>query len=206
LNDINFLKEKSKESKAYHHNLDRIGFQRSSPQNNFRRIIAAPIKKGLYCFDTVSYVTEKSTNIDLDVLLAFLNSKLYDWYFSATSTNSKINEYQFNILPFIETIKKDQDKEFNDCIKNKQYAEAVNRLIEYIDKYKLVPSWAFDLLKILSQNIQKIEGKRILNARKERAFLDVESQKLQRFIDSTIYAFFLLNEEDISLVATPSRK
>jgi hypothetical protein len=32
-------------------------------------------------------------------LLALLNSKLLDWYFRLGSTNSKVNEYQFNNLP-----------------------------------------------------------------------------------------------------------
>jgi hypothetical protein len=207
LNDVNFLKkEKSKESKAYHHNLDRIGFQRSSPQNNFRRIIAAPIKKGLYCFDTVSYVTSESTGIDLDVLIAFLNSRLYDWYFGTISTNSKVNEYQFNNLPFVEIVKKEQDKEFSNYIESQQYAEAINKLSKYIESNKEVPSWAFALLKILSQGVQMIEGKRMLHARKERSLLDPESQKLQRYIDSAIYTIFQLDLNDISLIANQSRK
>src|SRR5439155_17943357 len=78
---------------------DRVGFQRSSPQNNFRRIIAARIPQGSFCFDTVSYVTEESSQIDLDLMLAFVNSKILDWYFRLGSTNSKVNEYQFNALP-----------------------------------------------------------------------------------------------------------
>jgi Alw26I/Eco31I/Esp3I family type II restriction m6 adenine DNA methyltransferase len=206
LNDVNFLKDKSKDSKAYHHNLNRVGFQRSSPQNNFRRIIAAPIIKGLYCFDTVSYVTSDSTAIDLDVLLALLNSRLYDWYFGAISTNSKVNEYQFNNLPYVEAVKKGQNNEYDNCIKNQQYAEAINILSGYIKDNEQVPLWAFDLLKILSQKIQVIEGKRMLNARKERAFLDPESQKYQRYIDATIYSIFQLDSNDVSLITNRSRK
>lgn len=37
--------------------------------------------------------------MDLHLLVALLNSKLLDWYFRLGSTNSKVNEYQFNALP-----------------------------------------------------------------------------------------------------------
>jgi hypothetical protein len=86
-----FLKGKQKDTKAFAYEYERVGFQRSAPQNNFRRIIAARIPRGSFCFDTISYITEKSTHIDLDLLLALLNSKILDWYFRLGSTNSKVN-------------------------------------------------------------------------------------------------------------------
>ena len=94
-----FLEGKAEASKAYHCRQKRVGFQRSSPQNNFRRIIAAPIEADRFCFDTVSYVTETSTKLPLAFLLGLLNSKLLDWYFRLASSNSKVNEYQFKGLP-----------------------------------------------------------------------------------------------------------
>ncbi len=99
LNVERFLKEKRETTKAYHFRHRRVGFQRSSPQNNFRRIIAAPIDRGQFCFDTVSYVTEISTQLPLAFLLGLLNSKLLDWHFRLGSSNSKVNEYQFKNLP-----------------------------------------------------------------------------------------------------------
>lgn len=50
--------------KAFHTRLDRVGFQRSAPQNNYRRVIAAFVPAGEFCFDTVSYVPRSSTNPD----------------------------------------------------------------------------------------------------------------------------------------------
>ncbi len=90
LNVKKFLAGKGKDSKAFAHERDRVGFQRSSPQNNFRRIIACRIPKGSFCFDTVSYVTDESSEIDLDLLVAFLNSKILDWYFRLGSTKAQI--------------------------------------------------------------------------------------------------------------------
>ena len=64
-------------------------------------MIAAYIPAGELCFDTVSYIPAGllSTRLSLDLILALLNSKLLEWSFRLGSTNSKVNEYQFNILP-----------------------------------------------------------------------------------------------------------
>ena len=74
LNVERFLKEKRETTKAYHFRHRRVGFQRSSPQNNFRRIIAAPIDRGQFCFDTVSYVKGMSR-----ALLKLSGSLVHDY-------------------------------------------------------------------------------------------------------------------------------
>ena len=86
--------------KASHHKAPRVGFQRKAPQNTFRRLIASPIPEGEFLLESVSYVPEGSTAICRGLLLAFLNSKLADWYFRLGSTNAMVSEYQFNALPF----------------------------------------------------------------------------------------------------------
>ena len=58
LNIKKFLAGKEKNSKFFAHENERVGFQRSSPQNNFRRIIAARVQKGSFCLDTISYADE----------------------------------------------------------------------------------------------------------------------------------------------------
>jgi hypothetical protein len=99
LREEEFFRGKLLQSKAYHSRQKRAGFQRSSPQNNFRRIVAALISEGNYCFDTVSYVPRSESRLPLPFIVGLLNSKLADWYFRLGSTNSKVNEYQFNNLP-----------------------------------------------------------------------------------------------------------
>ena len=94
-----FLERKSSSRKVPLSQERRVGFQRSSPQNNFRRLIAAIIEPGNFCFDTVSFIPESTTTLPLEFLVGLLNSELLDWYFRLGSTNSKVNEYQFNNLP-----------------------------------------------------------------------------------------------------------
>jgi hypothetical protein len=76
LNQSAFKNSKGKKSKAAHSDQARIGFQRSSPQNNFRRIVACQIPIGESCFDTVSYVPYSKCSINPILLMALLNSKL----------------------------------------------------------------------------------------------------------------------------------
>ncbi len=167
LDDIKFLTGKKVDAKAFHHQYKRIGFQRSSPQNNFRRLIAAPINPGNYCFDTVSYVTEVSSKIDLDVLLVYLNCNFADWFFRLSSTNSKVNAYQFNNLPFFYVTEVDFPEHFSRLLENNLYSELIIKLREVIENSHIIPSWIFKILKQLSINIQREEQSRKL--KKDRA-------------------------------------
>ncbi len=76
-----FLKGKREGAKAFHSQQLRVGFQRSSPQNNFRRLISCFIMPSNFCFDTVSYIPESHSKLSLYYVIGLLNSKLLDWYF-----------------------------------------------------------------------------------------------------------------------------
>ena len=93
-----FLQEYAVDSRVDHHRRMRIGFQESSPIDNWKRLIACAIPPGHYCVHKVRYFTDQS-NYDLFALLALFNSKLSDWRFSMTSTNNSVNEYEINALP-----------------------------------------------------------------------------------------------------------
>ncbi|MGH9824363.1 MAG: hypothetical protein ACREDR_14050 [Blastocatellia bacterium] len=99
LNIAKFLKGKGPDTKALHYLGPRVGLQESSPQNNFRRIIAAYILAGEFCNHKVNYVPEKCSGLPLPFLLALLNSKLADWYFRLGSTNAAVSHYQLYNLP-----------------------------------------------------------------------------------------------------------
>ena len=94
-----FLAAMGKDTKAFHHRLERVGLQESSPQNNFRRIIACRIPSGQFCNHTINYTTEKHCTIDLALLLFVLNSSFADWYFRLGSTNAHVSHYQLTNIP-----------------------------------------------------------------------------------------------------------
>jgi hypothetical protein len=73
--------------------------QESSPQNNFRRVIACRIPKGNFCNHKINYTTEDHASIPLGLVLFVLNSSFTDWYFRLGSTNAAVNHYQLKNLP-----------------------------------------------------------------------------------------------------------
>src|SRR5262249_14918850 len=99
VNVQSFLRDKAPGTKACHHRYRRVGLQESSPQNNFRPIIAALIPAGEFCNHTVNYCTEPSCLLDLHYVLALLNNTLSDWYFRLGSTNAHVSHYQLYNLP-----------------------------------------------------------------------------------------------------------
>ena len=196
LNTDDFLHGHTKTNKAWDHQRRRVGFQRKSPQNNFRRLISATISPGEFCFDSVSYVTSGSSKICLDLLLLLMNSQVLDWYFRLASTNSSINEYQFNNLPVIQVL----DDESDPCLIAMAdegnwvdlEASLMNKCVEPGTMLRSVS----ESLTGLCRRIQVIEARRTLKSRSERSRLSPESQLFQDIIDKVLFRCYGLRDED----------
>jgi hypothetical protein len=199
LNVKKFLAGKDKDGKAFAHERNRVGFQRSSPQNNFRRIIACRIPKDSFCFDTISYVTDDSSKIDLDLLVAFLNSKILDWYFRLGSTNSKVNEYQYNALP-VPTLGSTQNVDWKSLFEREDWKKLGDLLCNTCTQPCVMPKGVADALAKMSRAIQKIEDKRVLKSRSERSRLAPESQPIQDAIDAVLFRCYGLSEDDAKYI------
>lgn len=112
---INYLKINSKSKKAQHHKLKRIALQGITGANDITRIVSSMIDENLFCANSCNYIISKTDNkkISLEALLGVFNSKLTNWIFRKTSTNSNVNCYEINnlILPtIIETTEKNISK------------------------------------------------------------------------------------------------
>lgn len=202
LQEDRFFAGKSPEAKAFHSKQDRIGFQRSAPQNNFRRIIAAWIPANSYCFDTVSYIPERETKLPLLFVLGLLNSTLLDWYFRLGSTNSKLNEYQFNNLPCPVFAPKPSasDKgvqaEVIAALGAGRVADALKVLRRLLD----TPPFSVAVREAVIEAVKRImaiERKRGEITRRDRSALDPGAQPYQDFIDQLLYGMAGLTEEEI---------
>lgn len=93
-----FLKGHGKNTKAYDHRYIRIGYQRGSAIDNWRRIIATIIERDNFCSDTINYIVNPK-EYDLFAILALLNSSLWEWRFRLTSTNNHVNSYEIDSMP-----------------------------------------------------------------------------------------------------------
>jgi len=200
LDSTEFFAGKGQNTKAYDYQYDRVGFQRSSPQNNFRRIIAAYIPNKNFCFDTISYVTEKTSNIDLNLLLVFLNSKFLDWYFRLGSTNSKVNEYQFKKLPVPSIEKTDLPVNWIEYVDQGKLEELKELIQSTIKTPGFLPLAVSNVLISLCNKVRGIESKRLMKSRSERSRLDEQSQKIQNIIDSILFRSYGLTENEASYI------
>ncbi len=195
-----FLASSGPRSKAQHSREARIGFQRSSPQNNFRRIVACPIPQGQFCFDTVSYVPHSECRIPPLFLLALLNSKLLDWYFRLGSTNSKVNEYQFNNLPcpvFSVNTELRHHAEIMRSVHDGLLAVAFHALAPELESAPFSRGVA-DAIAIATARIVEIETARGDVSKRNRAALGEESQPFQDFIDNVLFTMAGVDERGVA--------
>lgn len=193
INRSDFLKGKGKDGKAWHTENTRIGFQRSAPQNNFRRIIAAPIPVGEFCFDTISYVPASSSKLAPELLLALLNSELLEWYFRLGSSNSKLNEYQFDNLPCpdfasVTTEESTEVIQSFEVLLQKEDCGAIQELVARRCFAGSVPkSTLAVVLGRVAQSICNIEKERGHVSKQARSKLDPRAQHFQLLIDEVLF-------------------
>ena len=95
----NYLNEKTGE-KTKHHMNDRIVMQRITGVDEKFRIKATIVKSGNFCADSCNYISSSELNgISMNILLAILNSNIFNWTFKKTSTNSNVNSYEIENIP-----------------------------------------------------------------------------------------------------------
>ena len=99
LREAEFLRAHQGDARVTHHENEKVGFQQSSPIDNWRRIIACHIPASHYCKETVQYFAQEDSGYDLYTILALFNSSLIEWRFSLTSTNNHVNRYEIDMLP-----------------------------------------------------------------------------------------------------------
>ena len=201
LREARFLEGKSPTSKAFHGRQRRVGFQRSSPQNNFRRIVATIIEPGNYCFDTVSYIIESSSQLPLPFLVGLLNSKLLDWYFRLGSTNSKVNEYQFNNLPcpvFAENLST-RDEQMQELAISALRDGNTTAAFQHLQPLLVNPPFSLALQAAIIEAVHQItaiEQARGEISRSARSALARDAQPFQDFIDRLLFALAGLTETE----------
>ena len=195
-----FLQDKSSNSKAYHHKLRRVVYQGNAPQNNFRRIIAAPVDPGKFCAYTVNYCTESSSDLPVDLVLALLNSKILEWWFRLGSSNAHANEYQMNGLPVPHVSDDPCVVEWLAPFQLGDWTTVQEKLLLVCETPGNMPGSVSKAIGKMSRRIQDIEARRTLASRAERSNLSPESQPIQDVIDEVLFRCYGLSEEDAQYV------
>lgn len=205
LNVARFLQNADPDSKAYHHRHPRLVLQESSPQNNFRRIIAAPLPAGEFCNHTINYCPAHKATIGLELLMAMLNSKLADWYFRLGSTNAHVSQYQLYNLPFpvFAEARTSGDDRLRAAVLAALASGALDDAFGALQPALTTAPFTLvvqDVLADIVRRIIAIEQARGEIARAERSALDPAAQPLQNLIDRLLYAMAgLTAEESVAL-------
>ena len=201
LNVSAFLDGKGQDTKAYHHRYARVGLQESCPQNNFRRVIAAPIAAGSFCNHTINYCTTESCHIPLELLLGFLNSKLADWYFRIGSTNAHVSHYQLYNFPFPEFAKEPADPRIANEAQRALNSREFDVVFSKLNPALRTPPFSQAIRTVIVDSVQRIvaiEGERGEISRAARSALDPSAQPYQDLIDRLIFAMAGLTLEESS--------
>lgn len=100
VDELKYLKDYSKSPKSRHHLLSRIALQGISGANDKTRIISTLIEPNIYCANSCNYIIklDESKEFPILSLLGIFNSKLTNWIFRKSSTNSNVNCYEINNL------------------------------------------------------------------------------------------------------------
>jgi Alw26I/Eco31I/Esp3I family type II restriction m6 adenine DNA methyltransferase len=89
---------------------DRIVMQRITGVDSKIRIISTLVQKGVLCANSTNYISKFSNpELPLEYILAILNSKLINFYFKQTSTNTNVTGKEVGKLPIVITCQKYTD-------------------------------------------------------------------------------------------------
>jgi hypothetical protein len=196
-----FLEGKEETSKAFDHRGARVGFQESSPQNNFRRIIASYIPAGEYCNHKVNYIPEAKSKVPLEFILGLLNSKMSDWYFRLGSTNAAVSHYQILNLPCPEFAGKETPQDVELLAKamialNSKRLDGIPLLLVPAMTSLPFGTVVRDVIVAAVKKIIAVEGARAGMKRKDRSALDPAAQPYQDLIDRLFFKMAGFNDAE----------
>jgi hypothetical protein len=195
-----YLKGKPDSVKARHHEQRRIGWQESSPQNNFRRIIAAAIPPDSFCNHLINYIPEQDSRLPLNLVLALLNSKVLEWYFRLGSTNAHVSHYQVHNLPVPAVRSGELAGNWQVLLEKGRWNELTVVLCTACTEPGVMPEPVAQALTEMSHRVQQIEANRVLKNRSERSHLAPESQPIQDAIDTVLFRCYGLSDEDAQYI------
>jgi type I restriction-modification system DNA methylase subunit len=201
LNVHKFLEGASPDSKAFHHRHPRVVIQEASPQNNFRRIIAALLPHGEFCNHTINYCPQPAARMPLEFIVGLLNSTLADWYFRLGSTNAHVSHYQIYNLPcpvFAPAANLSRQRIVQESLAAISDGR-IDDAFAAVESMLVSPPFACDLQELLVELVRRImaiEQARGETARTERSRLADAAQPLQDLINRLLYAMAGLTPEE----------
>lgn len=158
-----YLKDHSSSKKSLHHKYQRIVMQGITGVDDKRRLIMAILPKDHFCANSCNYLVPNHEGLDTYLLLGLLNSRLLNWLFKRTSTNSNVNCYEIEQLPLpnSERLKSVHSQNISDYVKEILKASwnrdttKKNTTVKELDH--LIDLEVYALYKLTEEDINLIE-------------------------------------------------
>jgi adenine-specific DNA-methyltransferase len=144
-----------KNPKSLHHKEQRIVMQGITGVNEKTRIKATLSNPNNFCGHSCNYILISDFIFEQSLeLLGFLNSKLYNWIFKISSTNSNVNSYEIDNLPILFTKNFSLSKIVNQILElKKQNPSADTTALE-----SQIDALVYELYGLSEEEIRIVEG------------------------------------------------
>lgn len=146
LNTNLYFKDFGQSKKSQHYKQSRLAMQGITGVDDKRRLVMTYLPSGVFCANSCNYVLTNDEKYSLYFLLGLYNSKLINWIFKKTSTNSNVNCYEIENLPT--PILNEQNHSIVSEIENR-----VKLVLKHNSDYS--PSKSPDITKSIESEIDK---------------------------------------------------
>ena len=171
-----YLKENSGK-KATHFRLERIAMQGITGVNEKIRLKMTLLDKDVFCANSINYIVFHDSQVNAKFALGILNSRLMNYIFSKFSTNSNVNGYEIDNLPYPK-------------IRESHIQQPFIALVDQVLTAKQQPP---------SSPLTKGELKGVVPFIKGEN-PNADTTILERQIDEMVYKLYNLNPEEITIV------
>jgi len=144
-----------KNPKSLHHLNKRIVMQGITGVNEKMRIKATLLDEKCLCGHSCNYIiTENSNTDEIFHVIGLLNSKLLNWIFKMNSTNSNVNSYEIENLPFLN----DETLQISQQVKNIIFLKKQNNSADTASLEQEIDQKVYELYGLTEEEIKIVEG------------------------------------------------
>lgn len=165
LDSTSYLSE-NKGNKSSHYLQSRIVMQGITGVNEKIRLKMTIAGAGVFCGNSANYFIINNTQHNQNIYLGILNSKLLNYIFTKFSTNSNVNGYEVDNLPFPKLISEKLEQNINSTVnsifsvtQSPDYIENTAKQTKVNEYEKEIDQMVYALYGLTPEEIAIVEGK-----------------------------------------------
>jgi len=143
-----YFRDFGQSKKSQHHKNPRLAMQGITGVNDKRRLIMSYLPAGVFCANSCNYVLSNDDKYSPLFLLGLYNSKLINWIFKKTSTNSNVNCYEIENLP-VPLIDRDNIETINQIENNVKNILEVKEISDHKEFESTIKDYEVEIDKLI---------------------------------------------------------